>query len=209
MIRFTFVLVSILELVPMIPTIFAANTIRCTNFIKQAIIFDNKMPSLYVEKNFHVEDKFKNSIYSIEHIFPRSHLNRKDYNDLHNVIRTLNNLNVNRSNYKYTDTMTHDKNWIKLDFDNYVNHKQRLFIPNDISRGFISRAILYMSKEYDYSLNKIIEKETLLRWFYMYPPTQCEKYHNDVIKKLQNKNNVFISNYNKKSKSLVKFLQNL
>jgi len=188
---------------------FAGNTIKCTNILRQAIIFDNKMPSIYLEKNFHVEDRLKNNVYSAEHIFPRSHLHKKDYNDMHNIIKTLNDLNVNRSNYKYTDAITNDKHWVALDFDNYVNHKQRLFIPNAISRGFISRAVLYMSKEYDYITHKIIDKDTLIKWFYAYPPTQSEKYHNDVIKKMQNTNNMFISNYNKKCKNIMKFLEKL
>ena len=199
----------IIPLIDMISRVLGSHTFTASGYIRQAIIFDNKMPSLYVNKNYHVDDNLKNYVYSIEHIFPRSHLNKKDYNDMHNVIKTLNNLNVNRSNYRYTDTLSDDKHWIKLEFDNYVNHKQRLFIPNVISRGFISRAILYMSKEYDYSPNKIIDKCTLLKWFYDYPPSQCEKYHNDVIKKLQNTNNIFISKYNKKSKEIIKFLQNL
>ena len=128
---------------------------------------------------------------------------------MHNTIRTLNNLNVNRSNYKYTDDLTHDKNWLKLDFDNYVNHKLKLFIPNQISRGFISRAILYMSMEYNYNPHKVIDKNVLLQWFFTYPPEKTEKHHNEVISKLQNKNNVFISNYNKKTKQLLKYLEEL
>jgi endonuclease I len=90
-----------------------------------------------------------------------------------------------------------------------VNHKQKLFIPNTVSRGFISRAILYMSKEYNYIITKIIDKDTLIKWYYSYPPTHCEKYHNEVIQRLQNTNNIFISNYNNKCKSIVKFLEKL
>ncbi len=187
----------------------AGNTIRCTNLFRSTIIFDNKMPSIYIDKSFHVQENQYNSIYSIEHIFPRSYLNKKDYYDMHNVIRTINDLNVNRSNYKYTDNLTNDKNWIKLDYDNYVNHKQKLFIPNSSSRGFISRAILYMSKEYDYNIRKIIDKEILIKWYYENPPKKCEQYHNEIIRKLQNKNNVFISNYNKKTKVILKYLESL
>jgi endonuclease I len=66
-----------------------------------------------------------------------------------------------------------------------------------------------MSREYDYNPNKVIDIYTLLKWFHEYPPSQCEKYHNEVIKKLQNKNNIFISKYNMKSKEILKFLQNL
>jgi endonuclease I len=206
MIRYTS---FILLYVEMVSRIFAGNTVSSLNVVRHTIIHDNKMPSIYIEKHFHVDESLKQNIYSMEHIFPCSHLNKKDQHDMHNVIRTLNDLNVNRSNYKYTDILTSDKNWIKLDFDNYVNHKHRLFIPNNVSRGFISRAILYMSKEYHYNPLKIIDKDTLIKWFYDYPPKQCEKYHNEMIKKLQNKNNIFISNYNKKSKIIHKFLEDI
>ena len=181
-------------------------TVNCNNVLRYAIVFDDKMPSAYVDKSLHIQDAFKNKKYSIEHIFPRSLLNKKDHNDMHNTIRTMNDLNVNRSNYRYVDTVTNDKNWIKLDYDNFVNHKMKLFIPNAVSRGFISRAILYMSKEYDYNPFKIIDKDTLLKWFYDYPPEICEKYHNNVIQKLQHTNNIFISQYGKKSKTLTRYL---
>lgn len=193
----------------MINKIFAGNTIRCTNIFRNAIISDQKMPSIYLDKNFYVDEKLSQSIYSIEHILPRSYLNKKDHNDMHNIIKTINNLNVNRSNYKYIDSLTDDKNWIKLEFENYVNHKQKLFIPNTASKGFISRALLYMCKEYDYNILKIIDKDTLLKWYFNNPPKKCEQYHNLVIKKLQNKNNIFISNYNKKTKKIIKFLESI
>ena len=188
----------------------AANTIKCTNVIRNAIIFDNKMPSLYIDKNFHVDEKLCNSVYSIEHVFPRSYISIKHTNDMHNIVKTINTLNVNRSNYEYTDIIdANDCNWIKLDFDNYVNHKRKLFIPNSASRGFISRAILYMCKEYDYNPLKIIKKDVLTRWFFEFPPTKEEKYHNEMSKKMQNKNNIFVANYRKKMETVVKYIEKL
>jgi endonuclease I len=167
------------------------------------------MPSLYIDKSLCIQEKMKKSIYSLEHIFPQSLLDKKDRNDMHNTIRTINALNVNRSNYKYTDTITDDKFWTPLDFGNYVNHKLRLFVPNAESKGFISRAILYMSKEYDYNSHKIIDKDVLLQWFFEHPPQDEEKYHNAMVRQLQNKNNIFISSYNKKSKALIKYINDL
>lgn len=193
----------------MIIRTYGSHTIRSTHILRSTIINDKKMPSLYINRDIHVEENLYRSLYSIEHIVPRSFLNRKDYFDMHNVIRTINELNVNRSNYKYTDEVTNDKNWIKLDFDNYVNHKKKLFIPNSTSRGFIARAILYMSKEYDYNPHKIINKEILMRWYFEYPPDKHEQYHNQVAKKLQHTNNIFISSYNKKTKQILKYLESL
>lgn len=180
-----------------------------TGIIRQTIIFDKNMPSVYLQKIPNTYEIPKKNIFSVEHIFPRSHLDKKDWNDMHNLIRTTNDLNVNRSNYKYTDIMTRDDNWIKLDYDNYVNHKERLFIPNTMSRGIISRAILYMTNEYKYNPEKIIDKDILLSWFYQYPPNKYEQYHNDVIHKLQNKSNIFITKYNKKAKHIAKYLEKI
>jgi endonuclease I len=105
--------------------------------------------------------------------------------------------------------MKDDANWIKLDYDNFVNHKKKEFIPNDASKGFIARSILYMCREYEYSPNKLISKCTLAKWFFEFPPSKEEKYHNNVIRKLQNKNNIFISNYNKKRSDFAKLIDKL
>ena len=97
----------------------------------------------------------------------------------------------------------------KIEYDNYVNHKLKLFVPNSNSRGFISRAILYMCHEYNLKIDKIIDKGTLIKWFYSYSPTSREIYHNDIVKKVQNKNNIFISGYNKKNFCFKKYIEKL
>jgi len=147
---------------------------------------------------------------SAEHIYPQCLLNVKQSNDMHNIIKTLNTLNANRSNYKFQeDYDIRNKNWLELECNNYVNHKDKVFVPNNDSRGFISRAILYMYKEYNCNPHKIIDIEILKKWYYNFSPTIEERYHNDIIKRLQNKNNIFISNYNKKNKGIKKILDSL
>ncbi len=179
------------------------------NIIKNTILNDSKMPFIYINKNFAKED-IKNTFFSAEHIYPQSLLNIKQSNDMHNIIRTLNTLNVNRSNYKFHDEYNKpDKHWIELEYDNYVNHKDKIFIPNNDSKGFISRAILYMYREYKCNPKKIIDIEILKKWYYNFPPKHDELYHNMVVKRIQNKNNIFISNYNKKNKGVKKIFETL
>ena len=98
-----------------------------TNVIKKTILQDAKMPSIYLENSFFSENdaKFKKQFFSAEHIFPQCLLNNKHKNDMHNIIKTTNTLNVNRSNYMFVDEeiiQPKDKNWAVLDFGNYVNH---------------------------------------------------------------------------------------
>jgi endonuclease I len=192
-----------------ITNVLCSNTIKFASVIRNAMVLNNKMPCIYTEKDFKLDDNHIRSMCSMEHIFPRSYLQKSDYSDMHNIVRTINELNVMRSNYKYIDEKDDDKNWIHLTFDNYVNHKNKLFVPNKVSRGFISRSILYMVKEYNYSINKVIDKDVLIKWFYEYPPCAKEKYHNDIVRDLQHKNNMFISCYSKKSKTIHRFLEKL
>lgn len=156
------------------------------------------------------KSNYNRQFVSAEHIYPQCLLDGKQSNDMHNIIKTLNTLNANRSNYKFhEDYDIKSKNWVELECNNYVNHKDKVFVPNNDSRGFISRAILYMYKEYNCNPKKIIDIEILKKWYYNFSPTIDERYHNDIIKRLQNKNNIFISNYNKKNKGIKKILDSL
>jgi len=188
---------------------FATNTINGISVLRNFIIKDKHIHQLYIDKNIFLSDDEKLKSCSMEHIFPRSYLDKIHHNDLHNIGITLKNLNINRSNYFYTEEKDADKNWIDLEYDNKVNHKRRLFIPNKCSRGVIARAILYMSKEYNYCIKKIIDKNILLKWFYQYPPTDSEIYYNELCKNIQNTNNIFVSKYNKKSLKFTKIFKNL
>lgn len=129
---------------------------------------------------------------------------------MHNIVKTLNHLNVNRSNYMFVeDVKRKDKNWAELDFGNYVNHKAKVFSPNDYSRGFISRAILYMCWEYNYNHKKVIDTDLLIKWYFQYPPLKEERYHNEIIHRIQRKHNIFITNYFKKNNVIIKFINKL
>ena len=182
------------------------------NIVKQTILHDAKMPAIYLENSIFSEKdaRFKNKFFSAEHIFPQCLLNNKHTNDMHNIVKTLNNLNVNRSNYMYVeDVKRKDKNWAELDFGNYVNHKAKVFAPNDYSRGFISRAILYMCWEYNYNHKKVIDTDLLIKWYFQYPPLKEERYHNEIIHRIQRKHNIFITNYFKKNNVIIKFINKL
>ena len=213
-------------------------SIQFSNIIKDTILNDPKMPMIYTNKylkkcivNGIAEDarcteggtsiskniargvaksNYNRQFVSAEHIYPQCLLDGKQSNDMHNIIKTLNTLNANRSNYKFhEDYDIKSKHWVELECNNYVNHKEKVFVPNNDSRGFISRAILYMYKEYNCNPKKIIDIEILKKWYYNFSPTIDERYHNDIIKRLQNKNNIFISNYNKKNKGIKKILDSL
>ena len=140
---------------------------------------------------------------TIEHVFPKS-LSKAHSNDLHNLFICNGKINNIRSNYKFTnesDILT-DNNWIKLEENNYVNNKKRLFIPNNESKGIVARAIMYMSYNHDYNYKQIINYNHLINWSIDHPPTKEEYNHNELAFQCQKKRNKFIDLYdNKKYKS--------
>ena len=189
------------------------STIKVLTELKNVIRFDKKMPSVYINNNLNIDEKMYKSLYCLEHVYPQSFLDKLHVNDMHNVVRTINELNMCRSNYRYIgyvnnkDDLKDENVWKELSFDNFVNHKKKLFIPNSSSRGFIARTLLYMKKEYGYNIEKVLDTETLVSWFYNYPPTLEEKYHNKLVIQIQKNNNMFISKY--KNKNVRKFVDNL
>jgi len=176
--------------------------------IKNNILYNNNMPILY--SNI----KSKNNIYSIEHICPISYLITNESKiDMHNLIKTKKEINNARSNYKYSD---HEElnynnlhnNWIKLENNNYVNHKKKKFIPNDESKGLISRALLYIHDKYNIDIYNIIDNDVLIKWYISFPPNENEKYHNNYILNIQNTNNKYISNYKYYREKIYKKIKN-
>jgi endonuclease I len=155
----------------------------------QNIILNKKMPSVYINELNKIYTKYD----GIDCIFPVS-----KNSDMHNLFKTHQYIHILKFNYKYTDynDLYKYKNWMKLQDDNYLNFKEKLFIPNNNSYGIISRAIMHMTFKYNYDYNYIIDKNNLLKWNKNNPPDNEEIYHNNIIAEHQGFENIFISNYN-------------
>jgi len=165
--------------------------------VKTSIIFSSNNPEIY---NLNLYKMTKKP--TLEHIFPKCYMNKISYNDLHNIYRCNNEINNMRSNYKYVDFANVDKNLNNFkrieDTDNYISIKDKLFIPENESRGIIARSIMYMSYEYKYKYSKIIDTNNLIDWCLKYPPCKKEINHNNDVFRMQYKRNKFIDLYNKK-----------
>lgn len=163
--------------------------------MRNAIIYAMHTPNIYNINNINCIASTK------EHIFPKCYMTKKGFNDMHNLFKADKEINNNRSNYKFVDFNYIDK--YPYDFkkisNNYISHKYKLFIPEEESRGIISRAIMYMTYEYKYKYYKIIDTETLIDWCLKYPPSKEEYYHNEIAFKHQYTRNKFIDIYYKKN----------
>jgi len=167
--------------------------------IRSSIIFSSNNPEIYNLKSLNINYNLKPTL---EHIFPKSYMNKISYNDMHNIFKCNGDINNLRSNYKYTDFSEIDNinDFRQLyNTDNYISTKKRLFIPENDSKGIISRAIMYISYEYKYRYTKIIDTDILIKWCLNYPPCEKEINHNNIVFKKQFKRNKFIDLYNKKN----------
>jgi endonuclease I len=152
--------------------------------------------------NIYNINKYIDSKLTQEHIYPKSFLNSKHKNNMHNLFKCNKEINNIRSNYKFTDFKFIKIN--KNDFtkinntDNYVSIKHKLFVPEDESKGIIARSIMYMCYEYKYKTNKVIDSNILIDWCLNYPPTEEEINHNNIVFYKQYTRNKFIDLYKKK-----------
>jgi len=166
--------------------------------IKSSIIFSSNNPEIY---NLNAYKITTNP--TLEHIFPKCYMDKISYNDLHNIYRCNGEINNMRSNYKYTDFNNFEgylNNFKRFeDTNNYISIKDKLFIPEEESRGIIARTIMYMSYEYKYKYSKIIDTKDLINWCLKYPPCKKEIHHNNDVFRIQYKRNKFIDLYYKKN----------
>lgn len=174
------------------------------SFIYKTIIKKQEKKKLKLVKK---QNKNKYGL-TAEHIYPQSLT--KQYksakHDAHNIYLTLQTHNCYRNNYKYVDEIDftysyknslYFSNNLKYDCTrNYKNTRLRYYIPIYTSRGKIARTLAYMKINYPrLVLSDVIDKSTLIKWNFKYPPDKFEKYKNILCYKLQGNTNIFIDNY--------------
>ena len=177
--------------------------------VKKIMHDELNMMDLYGNNN---DDK------NLEHVFPQysfknDPLQKYMKSDIHNLYLCNKNLNSARQNFKYTshedyahhigESVLHvsgkrihntDEMFQKSGYLMIVNRKTRKFIPTQVSRGKIARALGYFVIKYDYfdSLHEVIDVKTLLEWNLKDPVTNEEYYKNIIGYKHQNNINPFI-----------------
>ena len=131
---------------------------------------------------------------SAEHIFPQSFTKyyKKANKDMHNIYLTNYYTNNLRSNKKFSHS-----------FDETFS--QKFYIPCNYSRGTIARTLAYMKFCYPLlNLSNVIDKNIILAWNELYPPTEHELKKNKIIFHYQGNKNIFIEDY----KMLTQFINN-
>lgn len=179
------------------------NIMLCNNLLKNNICIQKKIlkNNIVFPKLYNINDKS-----SLEHIYPKSLLLKKDVNDIHNIYCASKKINNIRSNYIFSDETK--INWIKINNDNFICHHNKLFNPNNNDKGIISRALLYMTFKHKYKL--YINKNTLYKWCINYQPDIKEQLHNIYGLQILGYDNPFITKFYDKNYNqfIVNFLNN-
>ena len=135
---------------------------------------------------------------NLEHIIPQSKLKYDPIlkRDMHNILIYPKMLNIHRSNYKYiNDETIYDESIILDKLGNITNDEynskinsiktapKKIFCPNEIYRGEISRSCMYFMYTYDkygeMIINEVIDVNTLLLWNELYPVTDFDLFKNE------------------------------
>lgn len=187
------------------------------SFLPRSQIKHNLL-SIYENSHYPIE---KNTKYeSMEHIIPKSFMiDKQNRNEMHNIILIPTKLNNARANFKFVDEIPENVPTTTLNEFGEVTKKRtntssvkckqlQIFSPAEEYRGMIARAILffvfyYVNESQPIIFDKVIDKETVLKWNQEYPPTPFEYYKNKCIQKLQGNDNIFISYYNQSKSNYV------
>lgn len=130
-----------------------------------------------------------------EHTFPQSKIGSQAASDNHHIFADDVKTNGIRSNNPFNElnksTSTRVVDGYGNLTDNYTSGSY--FMPNDLAKGEVARATMYMNTRYGYSITlNFYSIALMLRWHIEHPVTNREIYRNNVVHNLQGNRNPFI-----------------
>ena len=132
-----------------------------------------------------------------EHSFAKSLFNDQApaVNDNHHIFADDNKTNGHRGNKAFNElnpaTSTRSIDSYGNTTNNY--YTSTYFMPNDLAKGEVARATMYMNTRYDYSVTlNFFSVELMLEWHLANPVTNREIYRNNTVHHLQGNRNPYI-----------------
>ena len=110
--------------------------------------------------------------------------------DLHNLYPAVGEVNGDRKNYKYAQSVNGHSPYGKCQMV-IDTKRQRVMIP-DRAKGQVARAYLYMSERYNIALSND-QKNLFNQWNNHFKPTKNECLYNELVAKEQGNDNPFVT----------------
>lgn len=114
--------------------------------------------------------------------------------DMHNLVPAIGEINGDRSNFRYGMIEGEKRAYGKVNMEILFSNKKAE--PMESVFGDIARVYFYMRDRYGLRISKTQEK-MLIAWNNIDPVSSWEKKKNQLIKKLQGDENLYITNYKK------------
>lgn len=132
-----------------------------------------------------------------EHSFAKSLFNEQApaVNDNHHIFADDNQTNSQRGNKPFNELSPSSST---RSIDSYGNltdnyYTSSYFMPNDLAKGEVARATMYMNTRYGYSITlNFYSVELMLQWHLEHPVTNREVYRNNTVHSLQKNRNPYI-----------------
>ncbi len=114
--------------------------------------------------------------------------------DMHNLVPAIGEINGDRSNFKYGMIEGEKRLYGKVNMEIAFSNKKAE--PQESVFGDIARTYFYMRDRYGLRISKTQEK-MLIAWNNIDPVSSWEKEKNQIVKKLQGDENLYVTNYKK------------
>ncbi len=134
-----------------------------------------------------------------EHTYPNSKVSGNADNDNHHIFADDWKTNNERGNLRFGDVSNSEINRVKdssnLGTDNFkaTIGGETFFEPNDVAKGEVARATLYLNTLYGYALNGNFQTDEIaVLWALQYPPTNRDMQRNNRVFTNQKNRNPYI-----------------
>ncbi|NOZ89680.1 MAG: hypothetical protein GXO60_00180 [Epsilonproteobacteria bacterium] len=114
--------------------------------------------------------------------------------DMHNLVPAIGEINGDRSNFKYGMIEAEKRIYGKVNME--IDFHGRKAEPRDSVFGDIARTYFYMRDRYGLKISKSQEK-MFIAWNNLDPVSSWEKKKNQLVKKIQGDENLYVTNYRK------------
>lgn len=114
------------------------------------------------------------------------------HNDLHNLVPSIGEINLDRKNYNFGIVTSKINQYGKCDVK--IDFKSRIIEPPNRLKGVVARIYLYYLKEYGINLTQI-QLNLFNHWNRTYPPENWELKWNEKVRNIQGNSNIYISDW--------------
>lgn len=127
-----------------------------------------------------------------EHSFAKSLFNDQApaVNDNHHIFADDNKTNSVRGNNPFNELNPNTSTRVTDSYGNITDNYtvSNYFMPNDLAKGEVARATMYMNTRYGYSITlNFFSIELMVKWHLENPVTNREIYRNNTVHQLQKK----------------------